>query len=650
MNRPQPSNGEAPSEERRKAQKHGDEHMNNETQQNTENAPTHVYLTAPTRRLWRGPAGVSKVASVQEPRANAHWQYRPKTTEAHIMDAAKGTPSGLLQAGLKGAGEKVQKELKNGLCDIVFAVGQMQENLPITVLDSTRRFGGLPVEVKDLTANMHRFLPSAPHIRHAKRKVPRSVCETAQHYLDETTRFLDEARKAFRELDAHLLSSDSLLALIDAQPANHFTLAIHENSKDDRQGDSVVGVLIPIEEIVPILDTLGLDSVQPLRVISDVYAPGGFPITWSERKGGHTLTLYQGRSDAFFAACEKAVEILAPVDAFVQDRALKMIAEVTAEEAEAVVQKQERGEIRNDDSERKEAARLRKVAAHRGLPRLKAYLSLLHSAESILLYGEPKEGLVAWLTGHIALLEENTDLMMDTDDHSLFWNSPNTETHDASDGPVTRDACDYTVTEVAETLDYADTLDRRFEERRAKREAALAEAERALAASQAIPEEIVDAFNAAVAEAAEVIEDKVQVWELRANLPSARWDQVSDDDRFNGLGLRGTEDDCEIHELTLRIDREAARAELHESVCVVTAPATLKGANMDGFEGLGSVYENEDDRETATLTLTYRCLPCKPGTRESFAAFGKSWLFPHWEQATVSNVEIVRAYPQEVTA
>ena len=30
MNRPQPSNGEAPSEERRKAQKHGDEHMENE--------------------------------------------------------------------------------------------------------------------------------------------------------------------------------------------------------------------------------------------------------------------------------------------------------------------------------------------------------------------------------------------------------------------------------------------------------------------------------------------------------------------------------------------------------------------------------------------------------------------------------------------
>ena len=37
-----------------------------------------------------------------------------------------------------------------------------------------------------------------------------------------------------------------------------------------------------------------------------------------------------------------------------------------------------------------------------------------------------------------------------------------------------------------------------------------------------------------MAEAAEVIEDKVQVWELRENLPSARWDRVSDDDRFNG--------------------------------------------------------------------------------------------------------------------
>ena len=443
-----------------------------------------------------------------------------------------------------------------------------------------------------------------------------------------------------------MLNSDSLLALIDAQPANHFTLAVHENSKGDRQGDSVVGVLIPIEEIVPILDTLGLGSVQPLRVISDVYAPGGFPITWSERKGGHTLTLYQGRSDAFFAACEKAVEILAPVDAFVQEKALKMIAEVTAEEAEAVVRKQERGMIRNDDSDRKEAARLRKVAAP-WPPHLKAYLSLLHSAESILLYGEPKEDLVAWLTGHITLLEENTDLMMDNDDHSLWWNRPNLD-HDYA-GPVTRESHHYTVTEVAESLNYADTLDRRFEERRAKREAALAEAERALAASQAIPEEIVAAFNAAVAEAAEVIEDKVQVWELRENLPSARWDRVSDDDRFNGLGLRGTEDDCEIHELNLSIDEEAARAELHEGVCVVTAPAILRGAMMT-TENLRDLVNPADRRETATLTLTYRCLPCKPGTRESFAAFGKSWLFPRWEQATVSNVEIVRAYPQEVGA
>ena len=618
------------------------------TEQNTENAPTHVYLTAPTRGLWGEPTGVSKVASVQEPRANSHWKYRPKTTEEHIRDAAKGTPSGLLQAGLKGAGEKVQKELKNALCDIVFAVGQMEENYPITVLDSTRRYGGLPVEVEDLTANLHRFIPRRESTRVAHRKAPRSVCESAQHYLDGTTRFLDEARKAFRELDAHLLSGDSLLALIDAQPANHFTLAVHENSKGDRQGDSVVGVLIPIEEIVPILDTLGLGSVQPLRVISDVYAPGGFPITWSERKGGHTLTLYQGRSDAFFAACEKAVEILAPVDAFVQEKALKMIAEVTAEEAGAVVQKQERGEIRNED-EPEEAARLRKVAAHRGLPRLKAYLSLLHSAESVLLYGEPKEDLVAWLTGHITLLEENTDLMMDNDDHSLWWNRPNLD-HDYV-GPVTRERHHYSITEVADALNYADTLDRRFEERRAEREAALAEAERALAASQAIPEEIVAAFNAAVAEAAEVIEDKVQVWELRENLPSVRpYEGVSDDDRFNGLGLRGTEDDCEIHELHLTADREAARAELHEGVCIVTAPAILKGAIMDGFKGLGSVYENEDDREKATLTLTYRCLPCKPGTRESFAAFGKSWLFPRWEQATVSNVEIVRAYPQEVAA
>lgn len=306
--------------------------------------------------------------------------------------------------------------------------------------------------------------------------------------------------------------------------------------------------------------------------------------------------------------------------------------------------------IRNDDSDRNEAARLRKVAAHRGLPRLKAYLSLLHSAESIMLYGEPKEGLVAWLTGHIALLEENTDLMMDTDDHSLFWNSPNSDTHDASDGPVTRDLCDWTVTEVAEALNEADTLDRRFEERRAKREAALAEAERALAASQAIPEEIVAAFNAAVAEAAEVIEDKVQVWELRENLPSAcPYDGVSDDDRFNGLGLRGTEDRCEIHELYLTADKEAARAELHEGVCIVTAPAVLRGAMMP-TETLRDLVQPENRREKATLTLTYRCLPCKPGTRESFAAFGKSWLFPRWEQATVSNVEIVRAYPQEVTA
>ena len=142
--------------------------------------------------------------------------------------------------------------------------------------------------------------------------------------------------------------------------------------------------------------------------------------------------------------------------------------------------------IRNDDSDRKEAARLRKVAAHRGLPRLKAYLSLLHSAESILLYGELKEDLVAWLTGHITLLEENTDLMMDNDDHSLWWNRPNLD-HDYA-GPVTRESHHYTVTEVAEWTNYADTLDRRFEERRAKREAALAEAERALAASQAIPE------------------------------------------------------------------------------------------------------------------------------------------------------------------
>lgn len=37
MNRPQPSNGEAPSEERRKAQKHGDEHMNNDTQEYSKN-------------------------------------------------------------------------------------------------------------------------------------------------------------------------------------------------------------------------------------------------------------------------------------------------------------------------------------------------------------------------------------------------------------------------------------------------------------------------------------------------------------------------------------------------------------------------------------------------------------------------------------
>ena len=159
-----------------------------------------------------------RVASVQEPRANSRWTYRPKTTEEHIRDAAKGTPSGLLLAGLKGASEKVQKELKNGLCDIVFAVGQMQENLPITVLDSTRRYGGLPVQVEDLTANLHRFIPSplAPGMRTVR--VPRSVCETAQHYLDETTRFLDAARKAFRELDASLLNSDSLLALIDASP------------------------------------------------------------------------------------------------------------------------------------------------------------------------------------------------------------------------------------------------------------------------------------------------------------------------------------------------------------------------------------------------------------------------------------------------
>ena len=613
------------------------------TEQNTENAPTHVYLTAQTCGLWTQPGGVNEVASVQEPRANARWRYRSELTEVSIRNAAKGTPCGLLRMGLDGAGEKVQKELKNALCDIVFAVGQMQENLPVTILDSTRRYGGLPVEVEDLTAKMHRSIPRRESTRTAHRKAPRSVCESAQHYLDETTRFLDAARKAFRDLDAHLLRDDSLLALIDAQPANHFTLAIHQNSKGDHQGNSVVGVLIPIEEIVPILDTLGLDSVQPLRVISDTFAPGGFPITWRERKGGHTLTLYQGRSDAFFAACEKAVEILAPVDAFVQEKALKMIAEVTAEEAEAVVQKQDRGEIRNDDYERNEAARLRAVAAHRGLPRLKAYLSLLHSAESVLLYGEPKEDLVAWLTGHITLLEENTDLMMDNDDDSLWWNRPNLD-HDYV-GPVTRERHHYTITEVADALNHADTLDRAAEERRAEREAALAEAERALAASQAIPEEIVDAFNAAVAEAAEVIEDKVQVWKLRENACLGRLlgGGVSNDDRFNGLGLRGTEDDCEIHHLRLTADREAARAELHEGVCVVTAPATMTGALMLG----PAPRWGPEARETATLTLTYRCLPCKPGTRESFAAFGKSWLFPRWEQATVSNVEVVRAYPQD---
>ena len=103
--------------------------------------------------------------------------------------------------------------------------------------------------------------------------------------------------------------------------------------------------------------------------------------------------------------------------------------------------------IRNDDSDRKEAARLRKVAAHRGLPHLKAYPSLLHSAESILLYGEPG-GFGRAADGHITL-EENTDLMMDNDDHSLWWNRPNLD-HDYA-GPVTRESHHYTVTEVAES-------------------------------------------------------------------------------------------------------------------------------------------------------------------------------------------------------
>ena len=86
--------------------------MNNDTQQNTENAPTHVYLTAPSRRLWRGTAGVSKVASVQEPRAT-----RVGLTAQRRLKNTSGTqPKGPLRpvvGGLKGASEK-EKELKNG--------------------------------------------------------------------------------------------------------------------------------------------------------------------------------------------------------------------------------------------------------------------------------------------------------------------------------------------------------------------------------------------------------------------------------------------------------------------------------------------------------------------------------------------------------
>lgn len=636
--------------------------MSNNENSNTEQ-PQYVYLTASGDKYALG-MHLPRISTTEKTRGRRQSEW------GNAAQEIKGLNQGRLPARLsmmfggdrinRKNGDKTQEEEhKNALCDIAIRVSSMTpDNLPLKSLPSTRRYGGPAVEVEDLTAAFCDFGPVKPFP--LKRGLT-SVSERAQQTIEVAEGFREVALSALaaqsaRAFSVHAKETDEIVrALIEAQPLHHFTYAIHLNSKKATQGDPVFGVLIPTAALL----VQGLDPADIQDRFTGVGNGGmrwpGFPSEWTHgRKAGHTLFFYLGFHEALVATCKKAVSFLAPVDAFVQHKAAQMSAEIEAREESNLADALVKDDAWPDVEERNLAwsETLRVEAVHRGLPRLKAYLSLLHSEESILLYGEPNKSLVAWLKAHIAFLEENPDLMMeDQDPESMFTNVPNGWDDDATEYTVTRDS--HGLVEVAETLAHADDIVRRAAKARAARldriEVLRERAADLLAAQEEPSSEIVKAFMDATAAAVDVTKNGVQTWKMDRGVWLGRepTECVGHDDRFAGLGLENKA--FQRNEgLVLTFNAKDSEVRVEGDVCIVAVPCTLYGVKEAEETWRG--YDIDWEGDKATLTLTFTCSPDDSqheGT--GFFAYGRWWtsLASSWYEATVSDVEIVRAEPQE---